>query len=388
MVTSVEGDGEEEGEVYVGNTVTNQWLFESLREQKGEVRLETLLSYARYFGATCRSDYFYAVRGMWNPSSALLKELRESIKPDYKVPVEDVFTAATYASIVEAGDLNILCLVEDYSLREASGIEEKMNLPSWVPDWSITPIADPLAMNPRPEKGEERWTAGRSLPYSTPLAPIDGHLGVTGVEVSIITSTAEDNEIFGLLEFLSLLSSNPTQAEKIIESFWRTIIKDTYRDQPASESARRAFKGYLSARVYELGEETEGIEELLNEISVRDKSGTMPSWEEVSEVIEKEKGDREFKGVNEEERFFGESVRVACVGRTMFWTGGEEVGELGLGPLETNVGDRVWVLAGMDVPVVLRKVEEGWRFIGECFLGSLVEGIGGRRGEVKDAVLV
>ncbi|KAE8441123.1 hypothetical protein EG329_005835 [Mollisiaceae sp. DMI_Dod_QoI] len=430
---------------YVDNKVNNQWLFESLRKQKKGLKLETLLTYARYFGATCHSDYVYAMRGMWEPIPEEHQRLRETIKPDYKIPVEDVFTAAAFASAVEMGDLNILSLVEDHSLREARAWEESTarekekdtkkkenmkskQLPSWVADWSITPIAETLCMNPRPEKGLERWTASKGLPYTSPTEPIERRLRVKGLRITTIVKKAAEKpkfrdsidgmEIFALLELLSnLLEHSSSRPSDLIDAFWKTIIKDTYRHKKAGDAARKALTSFLANRIFEASPESlesqtppahnsglKSIEALLNNISARDTTGTIPTYQTIRQIIETEKENVNFAGVNVENKFFAESFRLAYDGRRLFCTAedGSKGVLLGIGPESLKKWDEVWVIAGADVPMVLRPRGNGeWSLVGECYVHGIMEGeavhdvSGGRniqdkkgREKITDIVLV
>ncbi|KAJ2907377.1 hypothetical protein MKZ38_003234 [Zalerion maritima] len=49
-------------------------------------------------------------------------------------------------------------------------------------------------------------------------------------------------------------------------------------------------------------------------------------------------------------------------------------GRLGLGPLGMQVGDKVCILFGASVPFVLRKRQNGYSLIGECFVDKLMHG--------------
>ncbi|PMD30485.1 hypothetical protein L207DRAFT_377331, partial [Hyaloscypha variabilis F] len=49
-------------------------------------------------------------------------------------------------------------------------------------------------------------------------------------------------------------------------------------------------------------------------------------------------------------------------------------GSLGLGPACTDIGDRVCVLKGGEVPYVLRPTEGSFYFLGECYIDDIMRG--------------
>jgi hypothetical protein len=214
--------------------------------------------------------------------------------------------------------------------------------------------------------------------------------------------TIVDTEIFALLELLSdLLEHSSSIPSDLIDAFWKTIIKDTYRDEKAGDAARKALTSFLSVRIFEIEQSLvdagspplepldsqtppagdsplKNVETLLNSISARDKTGTIPTYQIIRQIIEKGKADVEFTGVNEEEKFFAESFRLANVGRRLFCTAEDESKGvlLGIGPESLKKGDKVWVIAGADVPMVLRQGggEGEWSLVGECYVHGIMEG--------------
>jgi hypothetical protein len=47
---------------------------------------------------------------------------------------------------------------------------------------------------------------------------------------------------------------------------------------------------------------------------------------------------------------------------------------LGLGPAEASPGDNVFVLGGLQVPLVLRQVQEHFIIVGACYVHGIVDG--------------
>lgn len=70
-----------------------------------------------------------------------------------------------------------------------------------------------------------------------------------------------------------------------------------------------------------------------------------------------------------------ESVRLGetLISRDLFIT---DQGNLGLGPSSLEVGDEVWILTGMNVPLILRSVDgKGhYRLIGETYVHGIMHG--------------
>ncbi|KAI5859745.1 heterokaryon incompatibility protein-domain-containing protein [Durotheca rogersii] len=68
-------------------------------------------------------------------------------------------------------------------------------------------------------------------------------------------------------------------------------------------------------------------------------------------------------------------VRSVIWNRTLFVIEDHEGRPLlGLGPSETRLNDQVCILHGCSVPVVLRRGEDCWTLVGECFVYNLMDG--------------
>jgi hypothetical protein len=69
---------------------------------------------------------------------------------------------------------------------------------------------------------------------------------------------------------------------------------------------------------------------------------------------------------------YRQEVNIALGSRQLFLTNG---GVLGLAPIDTKVGDEVWVLASCATPVMLRKSASGSRiFLGEAYAHGVMHG--------------
>ncbi|KAN0071429.1 Heterokaryon incompatibility protein (HET) domain containing protein [Elaphomyces granulatus] len=377
---------------YRRSTMSNLFIFEILREKAGELNLETLLAYSRYFNATNKRDHVYAVFGM----------LKTQLFPvNYRIEVEEVYKRASLVIIREMGDLNVLSLVEDSSARRHNA------LPSWVPDYSVTALAEPLSGNPRAKAGKKRWKASDGLKWEIPeeTASSRSLLSVRGVQFGSITEFAsteagivDHHQIGSLLSILRnfLEQQHPSSGgRRPIDAFWRTLIKDTFRGQPAGREAPRGFPMFFSDHIAYLKFDIERIqnsddsnvdrkklnkltslhtetEELISVLSTKGINDIIPTRADIQELEDKvpngvpSDDEREINYVSHS--LFEEAYR----GRRLFRTDGNY---LGIGPESLQKGDQVWVIAGATVPMILRKSESGhWRLVGEAYVHGIMNG--------------
>jgi hypothetical protein len=65
------------------------------------------------------------------------------------------------------------------------------------------------------------------------------------------------------------------------------------------------------------------------------------------------------------------AVQLRALRRRFFVTSS---GMFGLGPMDTQVDDVIFVLLGCSVPVVLRQKGQDWTFVGETFVAGIMDG--------------
>lgn len=103
------------------------------REGSNYMQVWSLLDHLRLTGiqATNPRDYIYSLLGIhWKAG--------ELFTPAYDLPVRDIFIDAARRMIVDSGHLGILASV--------GGSDPKLELPSWVPDWTSRPSVTVLQM--------------------------------------------------------------------------------------------------------------------------------------------------------------------------------------------------------------------------------------------------
>lgn len=158
------------------------------------------------------------------------------------------------------GDINIISLVEhqsdhspdeniDYLTRP--GVESSrtsVNVPPWVPNYSVPPILEPLNNVPRTLKDKGRWKASGNLKWKPHQKSKDKTIltmqgfcqdeilerGATDIEI------IQDHSMYTVLELLkNALDLTPSRAST--EQLWRALVKDTFRGKAVGDEARRRF---------------------------------------------------------------------------------------------------------------------------------------------------
>ncbi|KAE9373588.1 hypothetical protein N431DRAFT_407221 [Stipitochalara longipes BDJ] len=392
-----------ESTAYVNNRFDNQYQLGDMRADvaKKPLSLEKLLASSRYFEAGNAEDHVYGLLGIWK-SSNKMKNLPQDMMIDPGLNkesddfVDRVFTKYSWVSIRNTKDLNILSLVDDASTRN------QKNLPSWVPDYSVGFHVHPLAGVPRPDFGMYRWDASEGLPpFEVPTSdseklPVKGILFDTIDDFAATYSEVMDkHDINNLLDFLFRFPGEkyPTGCTPV-EAFWRTLIKDTFRNGPANGEARDAFQYLIAGRVAHLEDASKGLEEndntdelsnlfektksTLRKIINKYKHETViPDMKAINDILEEVGSldpalDQERKQLERVFDDISESFRVAYSCRRLFRT---KKNYLGIAAQSLEKGDGVWVLAGAAVPLILRPAKDGgWTLVGEAYIHGIMNG--------------
>ncbi|KAL2068471.1 hypothetical protein VTL71DRAFT_16569 [Oculimacula yallundae] len=324
-----------------------------------------------------------------------------SLKADYSKSVEEVFieTATYFLSI---GDMRVLSF--------AQGADRMTTLPSWVPDWAspITFILPSVRWQTQAEEiGDRRYDSGSGSESSR-----FPHHGPTP-----LTSSGISDNLFRVDETASTLDTRQYKASKGLQSpqhavktstsgtslLISAIVLDCVSEVLGSGShhvpgteALFSFwdKIYMAARCLPNGvnpyqDLEEAVFHLLTLDRERiDRSGNWAfcrsrrkywssaqraykSWTDrysrkgPAEFWDTLKNDAELKG-------FAIDSSIVTAGKYAFVT---EKGFVGMGPRHMLAGDIVIIIAGADVPFVLRMDEHGqYRLIGEAYVQGVMDG--------------
>jgi hypothetical protein len=326
---------------------------------------------------------------MWDASQGY-RRTSFRILPDYSSSIADVYVQGTYMAIYESQDLGMLGLVEDTAFRHDP------TLPSWVPDYRIGHQMLPLTNQVRNGTRSSRWKASRQLLWKRQdTIACSGFLPVEGLHFDVVEDTgpthAEMDSGFGLKDMLRLLvdhplDSYPSQGVATSEVFWRTIVQDTFREEPADNPlARDAFVAAAVGKMLELEAaitaarcsvvDTESDKEELDNLTliIAETSTLLSQLSTQAPFAAISKALRAGTLQNLRDRDdFDESFRIAYYGRRLFRT---VKGYFGITAQSLQKGDSVWVLAGADTPIVLRKwPDDAWQLVGEAYVFGIMNG--------------
>jgi len=365
------------------------------RQQK-MVTLPVLMNSFRKQKATDPRDKIFALYGLTSTDIEAA-----SLRPDYHSSVEDVYKNVARALMESSKDLYLLSI-------PGSGKDFSRNLPSWVPDWSDTssqPVmfsryseeTDSLSPNPIPS-----YIASNGTPLSPQLTPHDGDtLRLSGYVFDTIaylgdiyapptydwlSSTFEPytrlspwESFTSQLKYVSDLShsldvlydwhtlalsppsSLPPRYKNSTETFWRTLSADWAPNGPEAAAA-----------------EYQRWRKQLHPIAALRALGLRRLFPAVYRGCI-------FLGVAAVDLVVGPQSyftnTAECAGlRRLAWTRG---GRLALVPRETRVGDRVALVKGGDIPLVIRPcgdsadVNSGgvqWTLVGDSYVHGVMYG--------------
>lgn len=407
--------------------LNNYQIFADIsRSSTAPTKLETLLYYSKRLNATQPLDHVYAILGIWNSMRDESLGL-ESIRVDYTASVADVYAGATVLAIREGGNLGMLSLVE--SRPSMTGPD----LPSWVPNYRQKAGILPLIPWPRDAPTKlplKRWNASRGLAFESQF-DTDDNLGrklpVQGFRLDIIEDLGptyqQIDRGYQWADLLQVLLHGYIQGQvpgrpSYYEGFWRTLIKNSFRHQPAGNEAEEAFAALVIDRIQALRAQVHGLKESIqilqankgdlvemqeqtNELhelepllgriqrllqKLSERVSQISTWSGAFEECERDtqKGAVMLEGSKNDDMENGEnrtasmlrdiesSFWAAYSGRRLFRT---KTGFFGISNQVLQEGDSVWILAGAETPFVLRnKAGNEWMNVGEAYVHGVMEG--------------
>ena len=320
-------------------------------------------------------DHVFACIGM--AKAMLPPGMSNPLVVDYAIPVEEVFTRMAALFIAHMPLLRILSAVEPHEVRRYR------NLPSWVPDLSVS---QGTATFMRSGTGK-RLDAGATKFLEWPRPTIDGNvLTVQGARLDVVPEAGVN---FNHPTFLSTVLQACLQSQAYIangetqpEAVFRTLLADGFFTELYASAFLPRCKTWLenfivqeiTGRLADDEDAVMGIALLLSEAPGSPHGQVLPDLTRITTLR-----DQAAACVAQlaNDRFHGEFL-TSNHGRRFFVTA---EGFLGLGSESMRPGDEVFLVTGAKVPFVLRKVEgsvgdDEYRLVGECYLRGFMHGEG------------
>ena len=339
-----------------------------------------LLSQAQDAYSTDGRDKIFALLGIAADAEYSL------LKPDYKLPLVEVFTKLTRRLIERDRTLDILSAVEDHGFRskrnrkedqklgeESWWLPKDAQLPHWVPDWEVHRPSSSFLMHPAFGSMRASGTTEANCDFSNDSCAlcIRGLLfdRVTHVGDSFLDSVAASGsisptlgnkpfQIFVHTEFINFhgeqrwrqwerialnLGTYPT-GEEVLDAYIRTLVGNASFAPGLTNEALRAY--YAAWRKY---------------------------WKIASTTDKKYIHSAHERSTAEEiilATRYMEAQLSSAYGRRFFTTA---KGYMGLCNLDTRVGHLVVILHGGRTPYLIRKNgSKGYQFVGECYVHGLM----------------
>ncbi|KAJ8127535.1 hypothetical protein O1611_g6102 [Lasiodiplodia mahajangana] len=330
-----------------------------------------------HHGVTDEKDKIYGLLGL----VSLNHILEVPVEIDYEADTGQVFTQFTRGCISTTKKLDILSMCSGFRNSRWPG----------VPSWALHCRPDP-ATEPHPDislacsaEGRRRSFNAGTWPLKTFEFSIDGKaLGLVALELDIITGvsavfprvglTESIDSIFGdfkinLMEDIAFISAY-LDAKRL----WNVDANQIY--SPTGQPIREAFRLTLFTLQYNYHvawDEEEERNSLADFEFFEHLSSKVGEWKNSKKMVWPRSPKLlipEYLNPNSRlEDFYGRAEFVWHKRGIL-----SHSGYIGIGPRETQVGDKIVLIQGSRVPMVVRQVLESYRIVGECYVHGIMNG--------------
>lgn len=311
--------------------------------------LVAILRRVSHFEATDPRDKVYALLAHPLARSATGESF---ITPQYSLSQYDWCMDVTISLLRNSRLLHVLAAVE----HSADTLPVK--LPSWAPRWDQPLMCGSLGLETRPDlhaagDTDESWQLIEGFMLDVLGIPFDiveiasGRIAVANLRSTVEERTSCEHD--RVLYLQHLLDGENTGIQRLYpsrEDQEKMLCQTLTIDE--SPEMMRAFKAYKEVNRIDPYEETW--------FSLRSKPSP---------------GEYEFDWLDVQAERFINSAQYCPNDRVGFRT---VKGYIGLGPHMLEEGDILAVLFGCAIPFILRKIDDKYRLIGECFVHLLNDG--------------
>ena len=295
---------------------------------------------------------------------------------DYGRPVQQLYTDFVHVHANTHASLNVICL--------SKHPKKLKRLPSWVPDWTnfsktCTFLLSPIGYyEPLPPGFADQVPVRYIYNASIGLKPDFYFGGKDKLHVSAIC--------FDMVERVGIpFKDGHTPGEifylTLLQWMHLALVDFSNEEEPyvAGGSKIDAYRRTITADQTRYGARRKEGEGIFDPRLCIDSSGFSP-MEQLKCGMS--------KSFRDDER----AVYLRIGLRTFFVT---KKGYFGIGPPDAKEDDRVCILSGCSVPVLLRRnrgriaglAAETWYFVGECFVLGIMDGEAVQKGQLEKLVL-
>ncbi|KAK4122815.1 hypothetical protein N657DRAFT_681786 [Parathielavia appendiculata] len=358
-----------------------QNYFNTLRFSFGE-----LLTLTRQFKCEDKRDKIFGLLGL--PTT---DHVNSYITPDYGQSLAGVYRRVAAAIISSTKCLAFLSHVHHTDLHEvrrfSTVVPPDSTLPSWIPQWHhIGPqVLAPLDAHPDFAAGLSRAAQFRAAEQEAVDAD---RLGVHGVMLEGVSATNDVGPTSGSHTYrgdADVVLARHGHTRHSLQGLamalaagksWYGLPKD--RGGMLADFAHCLVAGRLwwalELDAFGVGVPEEGQDEVgrtsdsQNQTGLNDDGTGASSGHGIVTLQDLKDISRGGNG-----NLFLDAVATACVGRRLFRTASNM---RGVGPIDTQPGDKVCVIYGTPVPFIIRRCDEkqGYTLVGECYIDDIMHG--------------
>ncbi|CAM1508647.1 Fc.00g054950.m01.CDS01 [Cosmosporella sp. VM-42] len=336
---------------------------------------------------------------------------RIAIVPDYSLSLPTIYTRFTI-SLLSAGDLNTLRLVSRHAGHARVGSSIQI-MPRALKRYGLTPVLGPLYSLASSSSTMVGTPCLHEIPSwavcwtckPAPTAPLRGSYCAGGSHDCAPGAAPTSNltlKVRGIIfdTINSLGAFHPEEVESRYPlntsrghcnaygdlddtraAFWRTIVGDT--TERGGIIAPEVFSWLLDPRLWQ-----EGVAGVyangfgLSSVMARNRELIICGYT-LEELIfgpdncrnwwqkfQKQRWESIYNPDEMQREALSWAINAIAWRRLM----GTENGRMGLGPPATRAGDSIALLLGCDTPIILRKSEESWTVVGECYVHGAMYG--------------
>lgn len=353
----------------ITSAIIIHYLRQALRFQNQNWALLGLLRLTRQYKATDPRDKVFAVMGVVTNADSIPVDL----KPDYGLSTEEVFLSVAIHNLEKLKNLELL------AQAGASSAGQNPKLPSWVPDWiysnecraviaatvvktkfcsagdsqpTLSISADKKILTIRGAVIDTISQLDHSVHYGEEDLKLD-HCTEAGQARMDLRSKANAENFEALAEAAYEFPGGHTREE----SLWRTLCCDQTTEIPVQRAPVEYAIAYKVCRKQHEATNAEGHIDL-------DAFSRSIVREDLLHYTA-----------------FHNTVLRHCTGRNLCVTTGGYLGNVPDGSLN---GDKICILFGSAVPLVLRECEGGFfKLVGECYIHGIMDGEAMRNRDIE-----